>query len=554
MTGRYFAVVLCVACLLWTGLSSAQEGAAARAPPTESVPTSDSLPVTTKLVSTPLEAEAIRAAIAAELRVAVRLEETLVDEGLSVTVRWRRATVSYRSKQGETTTRSLDLPANSEQAVEVIALLAGNLARDEASELLARLAPPPPPPSSDAPPESDAPPASEDKPPTEAKPPPAAEKEPAKAEKTDATKKAAAKKPADKLIRSEKYVANATFFHPIAIRPDSDKRVLNLEIGFAYSRVGAVEGVGFTLGYLRVDQHVHGVVGSVGWTRVDGLVEGAQGSFLFSEGHGTLKGAELGLLGTFRFGDVKGAHGSALFALARNVEGVQGTAGVSIADDVMGGQGGLVSVGRDVIGAQGGLVTWARDMTGGQLGLLNMARDIDVGGQMGLVNVAKSTDVQLGLVNVAERVDGAAIGFVNIAGNGYIEPTVYEIFGSRPSYNAGVKFVAGYAYSVVAVGTTGFGSDARPLAEAGLGFHYEPPLLRDAPVVDRTAIEVGGHAEYRPPNGQGTTEENFLHYRLGLGVRFVRTIWLFGGYDVSHSMQPFGDDVGQGPWAGIAVF
>jgi hypothetical protein len=172
MLGRYLAIVSCVACLLWTGLSSAQDGAAPSTPATSATPATDALSVTTKLVSTPLEAEAIRAAIASELRVAVRLEETLVDEGLSVTVKWRRATVSYRSKHGETTTRSLDLPANSEQAVEVIALLAGNLARDEASELLARLAPPPPPPTTDTPSSSDAPPPSADQPSAETKPPP----------------------------------------------------------------------------------------------------------------------------------------------------------------------------------------------------------------------------------------------------------------------------------------------------------------------------------------------------------------------------------------------
>jgi len=185
MPGRYLVFVSCVACLLATGLSRAQEAASSRAPPAEPARTTDSLPITTELVSTPLEPEAIRAAIATELRVAVRLEETLVDEGLSVTVKWRRATVSFRSKQGETTTRSLDLPANSEQAVEVIALLAGNLARDEASELLARLAPPPPPPESEAP--SDAPTTAADQPASETKPPPAEEKkEPPKPEKVAA--------------------------------------------------------------------------------------------------------------------------------------------------------------------------------------------------------------------------------------------------------------------------------------------------------------------------------------------------------------------------------
>jgi hypothetical protein len=249
---------------------------------------------------------------------------------------------------------------------------------------------------------------------------------------------------------------------------------------------------------------------------------------------------------------VKGAHGAGLFTLAKNVEGVQGAL-VSWADDVMGGQGGLISVAKDVIGAQGGLVTWSRDVVGGQGGLVNIGRDF-VGGQAGLVNVARTADVQLGLVNVAERIDGAAIGLVNIAGNGYIEPTAFAIFGSRPSYNAGVKFVAGLAYSQLSVGTDRFGSDAQPLAEGGVGLHVEPPSFRDGPVVDRTAIEVGVHAAHTASNDQQPEEQDYLHYRLGLGVRFVRTVWLFGGYDVSHDTSPFGEDVAQGPWAGIAIF
>jgi hypothetical protein len=546
MTGRYLAILSYAACLSWTAAVRAQVGAEPNAPAARPPPSTDALPVTVKLVSTPLEAEAIRTAIAAELNVAVRLENSLVDEGLAVTVRWRRATVSYRSKQGETTTRSLDLSANSEQAVEVIALLAGNLARDEASELLARLAPPPPPPATDTPASESGTTSAEESAAEKQPPPPAEKKEPEKA-KAEAPKKKAPKKADDGLIRSEKYVANASFFHPIAIRRDSERRVLNLEIGALYSRVGAVEGVGFTLGYLRVEQHVHGVVGAFGWTRVNGLVEGAQGG-LFSEGHGTLKGAEFGFLATLRYGDMKGAHGAGLFVMAKNVEGVQGAL-VSYADDVLGGQGGLVSVARDVTGAQGGLVTWSRDVVGGQAGLVNLARDM-VGGQAGLVNVARSADVQLGLVNVAERIDGAAIGLINIAGNGYIEPTAYAIFGSRPSYNAGMKFVAGLAYSVLAAGTTGFGSDAQPVVEAGLGLHVEPPILRDGPVIDRSAVELGAHVSDQP---NSNPEQNFVHYRLGLGVRFVRTLWLFGGYDVSHDANPFGD-VGQGPWAGVAVF
>jgi hypothetical protein len=494
-------------------------------------PARESLPVTIKLTSTSIQAEAVRTAIEAELNVAVRLEDTLTEEGLTVNVAWRRATVSYRSKEGEATTRSMNLPANSEQAVEVIALLAGNLARDEASELLARLAPPPSAAETSEPaPEEDAAPA----PPAEASPaPPKPEekKEPAKKAEPPSKKK----EELDGLIPS---TANLSLFHPVTLLDNTERLALHLEAGLAYSRVGAIEGVGFTLGHLRVENDVRGAIGSIGWTRVDGDIVGLQWSALFSEGHGKIRGAEAGSFVALRWGNVEGAQASGIFAYAKNVYGFQGA--------------GFGVLAGDVTGAQASMVTVARDVTGGQVSLLGVARDIE-GGQVGLVNVAKSTDVQLGLVNVAERVDVAALGLISIAGNGYVEPTAYAVFGSRPSFNAGVKSVAGLAYSLLAVGATGLDGNERALAEAGGGLHYEPPFLRDGPPVDRAAIEIGAHVAFLPAE-QGVSEQSLIHYRVGFGVRFARLLWLFAGYDVSHDTEPYGDDVGQGPWAGLAIF
>jgi hypothetical protein len=509
--------------------------ATATAPAT--TPRADSLPVTIKLVSTPIQAEEIRSAIESELRVAVRVVDVPPSEGLEVAVRWRRATVSFRSKQNETTTRSLDLPANSGQAIEVIALLAGNLARDEASELLSRLAPPP---SQTATADAEATPESH---------PPAAPapetKEPP--EKTDGQKPAPKKAPnpkppPDDLIRSSSTVANLSFYHPLTILDHTEKRVVNLELGAAYSRIGAIEGGGFTIGYLRVDKHVRGAVGTFGYTRVDGDVRGLELGGFFTEGHGTLYGLDIANLGTLRWGNVEGAQMSGLFSMANDVKGAQLSSGVTLADDVEGAQASLVAVARDVNGVQAEFVGVARDVSGAQVGL---------------VNVAKSADVQLGLVNVAERVDGAAIGLVSVAGNGYVEPTVYAIGGSRVSYNAGVKFVAGLAYSVLAAGTTGTDSDARFRSEVGGGLHVEPPLFRDGPVVDRTAVEFGAHVAntYLPRSERPSVEEDTLHYRVGVGVRFVRAIWLLGGYDVSHGLSsPATDNIGHGAWGGVAFF
>ena len=548
MAGRFRVAFAFVSALAWTIPSAAAEDGAAAVP--EKPASAEALPVTIKLASTKLEAEAIRAAIESELRVPVRLDDVPPDEGLTVSVTWRRATVSYRSRQGETTTRSLDLPANPEQSVEVIALLAGNLARDEASELLARLAPPPPPPEeTPATTGEAAPPASEPE-----KPEPAAKTEP---EKPDAPPKPPAPPPKqlDGLIRGNPASANLTLWHPLTILPNTEKRALNAEGGLAYSRVGAIEGVGFTVGYLRVEEGVRGAVGSFGWTRVDGDLIGFQWGGLVTEGHGKVRGAEIGELASLRWGNVEGAQVGGLVSYAKNVTGGQLSAMVSYADDVLGGQIGPISIARDVRGGQLNLVGWARDVEGFQLGLVNAARDID-GGQLGLVNVAKTTDFQLGLVNVAERVDGAALGLISIAGNGTIQPIAYGISGTHTSLNAGVKSIAGFAYSQLAVGvmedTEG---KARSRGEGGAGFHFEPNILRKAPVVDRVAFELGVHFSHTSPLGSqaSTDQEDFIHYRAGVGFRVAKVFWALVGYDVSHTLSPVGS-VGGGMWAGIAVF
>ncbi len=538
MSHRPFVSVACVACALWSRPCLAADPAPgpAEAPSVAKAQSADTLPVSIKLVSSKIQAEDIRAAIEDELRVGVRVVDTPADEGLSVAVKGRRATVSYRSKKGETA-RSLDLPANTVQAVEVIALLAGNLARDEASELLARLAPPPSE-SAAATSAETTPPA--DTPVPEAVPAPApATKAPEKKAAPAPAKPPPARPPADELIRDSK-AANVSLFYPKTLLQNTERRVLKLELGAAYSRVGAVELFGFTFGYLRVDHHVRGFVGAFGHTRVNGEVRGVQMGGFFTEGHAALHGVELGLLGALRWGNVEGVQVSGFFSRAKDVRGVQVSGGVDWA--------------ADVSGVQAALVTVARDVDGAQLNLVGVARDVD-GAQLGLVNVAKSTDLQIGLVNVAERVDGAAIGLVSIAGNGYIEPTAYAIGGSRGSYNAGMKFVAGLAYTVLAAGTTGTGSDARFRSEFGGGLHVEPPFFRDGPVVDRAALELGAHVAniYRPTSEQDGSEEA-LHARVGLGVRFARTFWAFGGYDVSTPVSPFAKNIGQGPWAGVAIF
>jgi hypothetical protein len=90
--------------------------------------------------------ETVRTAVARELGVDVALG-TEGDSGrglIRVVVARRRATVSFASRAatdgaGGTVARTIDLPARPSTAVDMIALLAGNLVRDEASALVDEL-------------------------------------------------------------------------------------------------------------------------------------------------------------------------------------------------------------------------------------------------------------------------------------------------------------------------------------------------------------------------------------------------------------------------------
>ena len=88
-----------------------------------------------------LDAEQLRAAIARELGVDVRLSSGKAEpSALLVRLSDGRATVRFQPPGGgRALERTVELPADPEPAYETVALLAGNLARDEASELLEQL-------------------------------------------------------------------------------------------------------------------------------------------------------------------------------------------------------------------------------------------------------------------------------------------------------------------------------------------------------------------------------------------------------------------------------
>jgi len=440
-------------------------------------PRPSGLPAVINVGSSGFDTAKVQGAVEHELGVPLRLDPN-ADERLEIVVTGRRANVTYYAREREPVTRSVDLPKDSERALATLAFLAGNLARDEASELLRELSPPPtdeasePLPPPPAPPPAPSPPAPPPKPANTA------------AAKPSPTPPAP---PVPKLIDPGHFMMNASLWHPAAAVPDSERYRLNLELGLAYSRDGAISGAALSFGYIRVDQELHGVAAALGWTRT-GEMHGVSLALFGVESSGSHAGFSGGLLANLHAGSVNGAQtslvyastqelrgfqGAVLVARARDVQGAQVSSGVSIARNVEGAQIGLVDVARDVVGVQPGLVSVAHDVIGAQPGLVTVAHDVE-GVQASLVNVAHRVDgLQVGLVNVSDEIHGGALGLVNIAKNGRFQPAVWAT-GPKITLMAGYKSVTDYTYALGGVGYDPIDQHFRVDFSTGLHLAFAP--------------------------------------------------------------------------------
>ncbi|HWZ88805.1 MAG TPA: hypothetical protein VNW92_08140, partial [Polyangiaceae bacterium] len=251
-----------VLCVLWAALCESPELHAQELGP--EAPAPSALPLTLSLTGSKLDPEAIRRAIELELKRPVSLTKpgsaaggTGATQSLSVIVHAdHTVSVSYHAADGVTRTRSLGLPEDDARSAEVIALLSGNLSRDEAAELLADLAARANTPTSASPAASATPEAAEPpKPPKppEPSPPPAPKATPAPLPK-------AAEKPApDALLKLPYPAFDLSLVHPISLIVRSERYVINGELGLVYSHVGALSGVGLNVMVLRTEQYVHGI-------------------------------------------------------------------------------------------------------------------------------------------------------------------------------------------------------------------------------------------------------------------------------------------------------
>ncbi len=321
--------------------------------------------------------EALRAAIAAELGVDVALAGPGIEGRGTVRVRLEagRATIVFTTPPSEgarAVERTIELPAKVDVAIETIALLVGNLVRNEAAALIAQLSvkvevktdaqPAPAPPASPepAPPES-VPPPSPVPPPSSAAPP---------------------VPPPLARTREGASVAGSPCRAPLGPIPWAVDFAPYLGTSTVPAGRESVRFVSFgTVGTIGAGVRGVQLTGAVGVTT--GAVCGA-----------TVAGAVDVIAGPLHGLQIAGA-----VALAGGVKGAQIAGASAFATDVSGAQiAGAVAVARDVVGVQIAPIPVARDVNGAQIGVVNVARDTK-GVQIGLVNVARDSEVSIGLFN-----------------------------------------------------------------------------------------------------------------------------------------------------------
>jgi hypothetical protein len=297
------------------------------------------------LVRGPIEPAAVAAGIALELGVATSIvtdDDACFAPCAVVTVdESNLASIQLRGAAG-VQMRSMELPESDDDAAAVVALVIGNLARDESAALIASLTPPPAPAPTPVPTPS---------------PSPAPE-------------------------RPRAHGVSLGFVPPFAVDiAGSDGPAFDLVAGAHDRTTGfSISAVGSAIG------EVHGAqIG--GAVTVAGRVDGAQVG---------------GAVSVAR--DVRGTQVAGALSVARDIRGAQIAGALAIAREVHGTQiAGAAAIAQGDVDTQ---VSGALNVAGGRMrgvqvsGALNIAGRVD-GVQVGVVNIARAGDgASFGLINI----------------------------------------------------------------------------------------------------------------------------------------------------------
>jgi hypothetical protein len=337
-----------------------------------------------------MDSESLRSALESELNVVTSLRDEPSGPTVQVEATSLQAVrVSFVRDDKPPVERTVDVSSQAGNATGIVALLASNLVRDEAGELLAQLSAARP-----------------------VAPPPAPPPPPARVFRNDAC--------APNKLRH--VTIGADFVPGLGT---SMRDGTSVERGLSFNLIGGITGGvrGFELaGVFNIDRY-------------------------------TMCGAQFAGTFNFVAGDASGAQFSAVNIVGGSMFGAQFSQANIVGSDVKGAQFGLFNLsGGFMDGAQLGLVNVNGDgADGAQLGLANISGGETNGAQIGLFNLsARNVDgAMIGLVNVAEDAD-AAIGLVNVIWNGRAQLDVWATDAGL--IMAGATQGAKYTHNIYGIG------------------------------------------------------------------------------------------------------
>jgi hypothetical protein len=499
------------------GRAAPAAGGASPVAPARSTPTAQTRtkPIVIVLVHAPpgsLDRAALRKAIAKDLgvqAVAPGDPRAATARG-AITVSLKpddhELAVSYAEENGSSVSRIVVAPGDRAEATHLAALLATNLARHQARDLLAG--------SADE--------LGNDGQSSETVSPAIAETESTSLE--SASPDIAASPPPVRRF------ATASLFYPVASNASEPDVQTSLHLNLVYGRIGTLDG--FALGTVTANSgRVEGSRIALGANLVGGDVSGVDIAVGGNLGKSSLYGVGIAAGFNLMGADLAGVQIAGGFNyLHGRARGVQVAGGANVAlDGLDGGQISAVNVAGDTTGAQLGAVNVARDTDGGQISAANVARDVN-GVQIGAVNVGRNVNgVQLGVVNVANDVDGIPIGLVSVTKSGGVHPMVWA--SSLSVANVGVKFATRYTYTIISGSYDR--SDGQNFLGPGFAIGGRIPLpLAFSIDTDLQAMQLFGEPfdANRPSRADDRT---FFKWRAALSFEIFKHLSVFGGGSVA---------------------
>lgn len=398
-----------------------------------------------------------------------------------------RLVVRYRRPDGSHVERSVPLPDAPRDVVRTSAWLAGNLVRDEATELLTQLRrsqPPTPVPSPNPNPSPNPSPSPRPTPSPTPRPTPTPSPTPSPNPNPSPSPSPNPNPTPSPCATAPLHPLHLSLFHPLATNLAAPSARAHASLGLLYAHLGELQGAQV------------GLVNAVR-CRADG--------------------AQIGALANHVRGPVRGVQAASVFNVATGA-----TRGAQIA--------GIVNVTEGPLeGVQGGAVNVAGDVSGVQLGVVNVA--------------ARVRGAQVGIVNFADDVDGASYALVPWSRTGILRPVVWA--SSTMPVNAGLMFDTRRAYTQVGGGVR---SEVRSGARTevfAMGVTLGAHLLRPERGLTLD-VDVG----YAWLLGRGLRGgEEIARGRAVVGYRFAPRFAVFvgGGAFLETGPDPALDIVDSGP-------